>query len=114
MGLKIAYQLKKGNNGIAFDGICISIYFKYFYLPVAPLDAEPDANISGQEQDREDFTTHGQSQTPESQPNQAPKPVTQSTNGQPIPNKFSIPRKRVSKKDVFDRIRLIVEKITCN
>ncbi|GAV52378.1 hypothetical protein ZYGR_0AG03690 [Zygosaccharomyces rouxii] len=113
-GLKIAYQLKKGNNGIAFDGICISIYFKYFYLPVAPLDAEPDANISGQEQDREDFTTHGQSQTPESQPNQAPKPVTQSTNGQPIPNKFSIPRKRVSKKDVFDRIRLIVEKITCN
>lgn len=113
-GLKIAYQLKKGNNGIAFDGICISMYFKYFYLPIAPIDTEPDTALSGQEQEREDVAIHEPSQTPESQFNQTPKSLPQSSNGQLMSNKFSIPRKRVSKKDAFDRIRLIVEKITCN
>lgn len=113
-GLKIAYQLKRGNNGVAFDGICISIYLKYFYLPIAPLDTERESNLNGQDQDQEDTTTQTPSGTPESQLHQAPKPSAQSANGPQASAKFTIPRKRVSKKDAFDRIRLLVEKITCN
>lgn len=34
-GLKLAFQLKKGHSGIAFDSVCLGIYFEYLYYPLA-------------------------------------------------------------------------------
>lgn len=111
-GLKISYQLKKGNNGIAFDGICISIYFKYFYLPIAPANTEQDVLSGGQEQDQYD-NTESQSQTAERHFKAGSLTPSQIAGGSSS-NKYTVPRKRVSKKDVFDKIRVLIEKITCN
>lgn len=110
-GLKVSYQLKKGNNGIAFDGICISIYFKYFYQPMAPAATEQEALANGQEQyDSADL----QLQTGSADTQSKSGSVIPSQPTGPSSNKYTVPRKRVSKKDAFDRIRLLVEKITCN
>lgn len=102
--LKIAFQLKRGNNGIAFDGICLAIFFQYFYLPVkaihiqdtptpaVPLQSEPEQGLKGL----------------------AINSTTVSKAGSPSPTnqKPAAPRKRVSKRDAFDKVRLIAEKIT--
>lgn len=100
--LKIAYQLKRGNNGIAFDGICLAIFFHYFYLPVsATMPAQdissPDLAVQGEK--LKGFTTNS---------------TTVSKAGSPSPTsqKAAVPRKRVSKKDAFDKIRLVADKIT--
>lgn len=110
-GLKIAYQLKKGNNGIAFDGVCLSIYFKFFYLPLSSAiiqeDLAPRDSARESEQDEPGVV---QIQVSDA----AKKKVNNNGALSPTPgnHKPTIPRKRVSKKDAFDRIRLLVEKIT--
>lgn len=103
--LKISYQLKKGNNGIAFDNICLSIFLKYFYLPksdqFSPEDHSSPEQASGkelQQEPKELVIANTTISRPPSQTSSTQKPA--------------IPRKRVSKKDAFDKIRLIVEKIT--
>lgn len=98
--IKIAFQLKKGNNGIAFDGVCLSIYFKYFYLPFASA------------------VSHNETDVPEQDKTLSPPPENAAATGQKPPlvmqnsTKPALPRKRVSKKDAFDRVRTLVDKIT--
>lgn len=100
-GLRYAFQLKKGNNGIAFDNVCISIYFKCFYLPkldkfkkeIASHDETPTSipdNV---------LSTPTKSDTPVSTESKLPT--------SPKPNG---PKKRISKKEAFDRIRSLVDK----
>ncbi|AET39925.1 Hir3p Ecym_5148 [Eremothecium cymbalariae DBVPG len=102
--LSISYQLKKGSSGITFDGICLSIYFKYFYLPWA---AEHE-NIETPTQDAVKFVEIHKATTAdgESTPPQSIQESLKST------SKQVSSRKRVSKKDAFDKISQIVDKIT--
>ncbi|CCE61705.1 hypothetical protein TPHA_0B00330 [Tetrapisispora phaffii CBS 4417] len=93
--LQIAYQLKRGNNGIAFDGTCLSIYFKYFYLPY--LEAHPRTKTSTESQIVQ-FVSHETVKIPSAS----------ATSIQPKQNNS---RKRVSKKDAFETIRTMTEKI---
>ncbi|CCK69112.1 Hir3p KNAG_0B06880 [Huiozyma naganishii CBS 8797] len=99
MGLKLSFQLKKGNNGIAFDLVCLSIYFKYFYLPFLGEKKGTD-NVCG---------SIAEEATPPMMPlptfPDKPTPIN-NTN-----NKAISTRKRVSKKETFDRIKSLVEKI---
>lgn len=86
-----AYQLKKGNNG--YDGICLAIYFKFLYLPFvekkeAAKTATPASNIN----------TEKDAGTGSGHVNTSMKVKGNNT------------RKRVSKKDAFDKIAGIVEK----
>lgn len=100
--LKIAYQLKRGHNGIMFDGICLAIFFQYFYLP---LEATRPAQV---EFSPADVQTSGERQDTAANSSAASKAGSPSPNSQ----KAAVLRKRVSKKDAFDKIRLIVDKIT--
>ncbi|QLQ79989.1 hypothetical protein HG537_0C06380 [Torulaspora globosa] len=103
--LKISYQLKRGNNGIAFDGICLAIFLKFFYLPKCDEFSIDDKSSPEQIQAKELQQEPRQliiSSTTTS------RPSSQASSSQ----KSTIPRKRVSKKDAFDKIRLWVEKIT--
>lgn len=102
--LKISYQLKKGNNGVAFDGICLAIFLKFFYLPKSDEFSSEDKSSPeqiGKELQQEPRQLIISSTT-------SSRPSSQASSSQ----KSAIPRKRVSKKDAFDKIRLIVEKIT--
>lgn len=101
-GLKLAFQLKKGSNGITFDSPCLSLYFKKLYLPLLdeheknkpPTETPSADNLINQ------LIGDGNSKatTPQPQVATTPKPV--------------LNRKRVSKKEAFDRIKVLVEKIT--
>ncbi|CAI1525246.1 hypothetical protein SEUBUCD646_0J03310 [Saccharomyces eubayanus] len=93
-GLKLAFQLKKGHSGIAFDSVCLGIYFEYLYYPLAQQNQSP-AN------DNEENTP-----IPSSAGSIASKGTPDST------SKSSAVKKRVTKKEVFDRIKLLVDKIT--
>ena len=93
--LSIAYQLKKGNNGIAFDGVCISIYFKFFYIPFA--ESLPKDQL---QQDPQLIAVNDTDKQPSSM-------TTIAINN---PKQANI-RKRVSKKDAFDAIRTLTDKI---
>lgn len=93
--LVISYQLKKGVSAIAFDGICLTIYFKYFYLPF--VEAYSDESV--------------QSSSKTVKMSQSDNTALQSE----VPNgkssgKFPSSRKRVSKKDAFDKIAQLVDK----
>ncbi|QLG75089.1 hypothetical protein HG535_0H04160 [Zygotorulaspora mrakii] len=103
-GIKIAYQLKKVNNGIAFDGICLSLFLKFFYMPLAAslLQEEETAKEPKQEVQRSvSFQT--------TDVNTSASGTSLSVQNNPKP---SLPRKRVSKKDAFDKIRMLVDKLT--
>ena len=85
-----ATQLKKGNTG--YDGICLALYFTFIYLPWRTEKDEeskvtesplPDKNVKVQDVDLPDALVKGKATTN---------------------------RKRVSKKDAFDRISQLVEK----
>ena len=100
-GLRYAFQLKKGNNGIAFDNVCISIYFKCFYLPkLEKFDKEMSSNDEILPAIADNvLSTPTKSGTPGSIDSKLP------TSPKP-----SGPKKRISKKETFDRIRNLVEK----
>lgn len=95
----VAYQLKKGHNGITFDTICLSLYFKFFYLPHAA-KMKDEAVIDHDTQHNAPSVEVGEQSTvsTESQSN--------NINANPI---F---KKRVSKKETFDVIKALVSKIT--
>ncbi|AGO10374.1 AaceriABL081Wp [[Ashbya] aceris (nom. inval.)] len=102
--LAISYQLKKGSSGIAFDGICLSIYFKYLYLPWVEEHEAAEATqslVKFVEVNKNTNTTENETALP--QPATEPQKVT---------TKQVSSRKRVSKKDAFDKISQIVDKIT--
>ncbi|AMD20967.1 HEL314Cp [Eremothecium sinecaudum] len=104
--LSIAYQLKKGSSSIAFDGVCLSIFFKYFYLPwtiehVRDDDAQPQQPVK--------FVDNTNS-TPSADPEAIPQ--SKSNNDTKTNTKQVSSRKRVSKKDTFDKVSQIVDKIT--
>lgn len=93
-GLKLAFQLKKGHSGIAFDSVCLGIYFEYLYFPLARQD---------------------QSLTDVNDENNPALPSSGSVTSKSTPDPTSKPsaiKKRVTKKEVFDRVRLLVDKIT--
>ncbi|CAR23025.1 Hir3p [Lachancea thermotolerans CBS 6340] len=86
-----ALQLKKGNNG--YDGICLALYFTFIYLPWASQKEVQD-----------------KSQTSDpNMNNKAIEPTQEPPNGL-VKGKASTNRKRVSKKDAFDKISALVEK----
>lgn len=87
--LSVAYQLKKGS--ISYDAICLAIYFKYFYLPFAESKTLQETE---------------QAKVIEFSENGSPHPSTNVT----TTSKTSSSRKRVSKRDAFDRIAALVEK----
>ncbi|EDO15711.1 hypothetical protein Kpol_1000p22, partial [Vanderwaltozyma polyspora DSM 70294] len=95
--LSTSYQLKKGNNGIAFDGTCLSIYFKYFY--------QPFAETIPKEQSTPELTL-----TIISDPKQGTKGNNSGSNASNV-SKSNALRKRVSKKDAFDAIKALTEKL---
>lgn len=100
-GLRYAFQLKKGNNGIAFDNVCISIYFKCFYLPKLEKfeeDMVPVDEASAPAPDNV-LSTPTKGDTPGSTDSKLP--TSPKANG---------PKKRISKKEAFDRIRNLVDK----
>ena len=102
-GLKYAFQLKKGNNGIAFDSVCLSIYFKKFYLPKLEVENEKKKI---ENQDAPDGAQTARIFTPSN------PPVTPSKTIEPPVSspKQGGQKKRVSKKEAFDRIRALVDK----
>ncbi|CUS24935.1 LAQU0S22e00474g1_1 [Lachancea quebecensis] len=86
-----ALQLKKGNNG--YDGICLALYFTFIYLPWATQkDAEDKSLTSDLSVDNKVIER------------------TQETPNGLAKGKTSTNRKRVSKKDAFDKINALVEK----
>ncbi|SCU83530.1 LAMI_0C03576g1_1 [Lachancea mirantina] len=87
--LASAYHLKKGNN--AYDLICLAIYFKFFYKPFTSNDAL--SSKEGSQAIKLELPT-------------VPAPVSAS----PIKLKTVSARKRVSKKDAFDKIGSLVDK----
>ncbi|EJS43103.1 hir3p [Saccharomyces arboricola H-6] len=93
-GLKLAFQLKKGHSGIAFDGVCLGIYFEYLYYPLA----QRDQSLTNENDESSPAPPSSGSVIPKGTPDSTPKP--------------SVIKKRVTKKEVFDRIRLLVDKIT--
>ncbi|CAI4045405.1 hypothetical protein SUVZ_10G3210 [Saccharomyces uvarum] len=93
-GLKLAFQLKKGHSGIAFDSVCLGIYFEYLYYPLAQQN-QSTANDNNEN-----------TPAPPSAGSTASKGTPDST------SKSSAIKKRVTKKEVFDRIKLLVDKIT--
>lgn len=95
-GLKLAFQLKKGNNGIAFDGVCLSLYFLKFYLPLL---RETESSMD-KTSPNVTHTTVEPSST-----------ISPSTSVPAAAVKTPASRKRVSKKEAFDRIKALVEKI---
>ena len=102
-GLKYAFQLKKGNNGIAFDSVCLSIYFKKFYLPKLAIEKEKEEINNPSGSNNIDTITISSSSNQSSSPSGS------------VESRVSSPKqggqkKRVSKKEVFDRIRALVEK----
>jgi len=100
-GLRYAFQLKKGNNGIAFDNACLSIYFKCFYLP--KLQGEMDKKTEFHIVQR-DISESGV-QVPEKT-----ELVIKADNKMPTSPKQNGVKKRISKKEAFDRIRSLVDK----
>ncbi|SCU78876.1 LADA_0A08262g1_1 [Lachancea dasiensis] len=86
-----ALQLKKGNNG--YDGICLALYFKHIYQPFASskndqIKSTPDPQFE-----------HAKGSVTASEPADTPH------KGKPVTN-----RKKVSKKDAFEKITALVEK----
>lgn len=115
----LAYNLKKGTNSIQFDGVCITIYFKYFYCPFVenkkqstPYPAPIIEGISGPQPENSPSQQLPQSQSQPQLP-RSPSPNTannkEKTAKTPVKNPTSI-RKRVSKRDVFDRVVKLIEK----
>lgn len=108
----LAYNLKKGTNSIQFDGVCITIYFKYFYTPFVEKKKEltptvpPTIEITnGEHKEKSPTQQQQQSNSPSPNLNGAKDKVTK------MPNKVSSSvRKRVSKRDVFDRVLKLIEK----
>lgn len=92
--MKTVYQLKKGTNGIYFDAICISLYLKIFYIPTA--EKIPNAKLSI-------GTSNGNS----AGCFESIK-VEENTDSTPKQNPS---KKKVSKKHIFDKIRLLAERI---
>lgn len=102
-GLKLAYQLKRSSNGITFDGPCLAIYFKIFFLPKlnSKLGVENKNSISVSELNEDNIISN------------SAKSVTvgeKSPVSDTVKNPLS--KKRVSKKEAFDRIKDLIEKIT--
>ncbi|CAI4044060.1 Hir3p SKDI_10G3400 [Saccharomyces kudriavzevii IFO 1802] len=93
-GLKLAFQLKKGHSGIAFDSVCLGIYFEYLYYPLA----HQDQSLTNENDESSPAPPSSGSVTSKNTPDSTSKP--------------SVVKKRVTKKEVFDRIRLLVDKIT--
>ncbi|SCU91845.1 LAFA_0F06194g1_1 [Lachancea sp. 'fantastica'] len=88
-----AVHLKKGNNG--YDGICMALYFTYIYQPFVSQKTEVD---------QKDLTTI--LVTPAKPVESHPEP----TNASNAKSKTVSSRKKVSKKDAFDKISALVEK----
>ncbi|KAK5960234.1 Hir3p PWA37_002730 [Arxiozyma heterogenica] len=101
-GLKLAYQLKRSSNGITFDGPCLAIYFKIFFIPGinAKLDVENKNIVSQSESNEDNIVSNNMKNIIV-----AEKLPTSDT----IKNSSS--KKRVSKKEAFDRIKDLIEKI---
>ncbi|KAG0653851.1 Histone transcription regulator 3 [Monosporozyma unispora] len=98
-GLKLAFQLKRSSNGITFDGPCLAIYFKIFFLPAVK---SKEATIT-------DNLTPLVTSTVSNSPAYMASPSTQRQTSDTSKNISS--RKRVSKKEAFDRVKVITEKV---
>lgn len=98
-GLKLAFQLKRSSNGITFDGPCLAIYFKIFFLPAVK---SKEATIT-------DNLTPLVTSTVSNSPAYMASPSTQRQTSDTSKNISS--RKRVSKKEAFDRVKIITEKV---
>ncbi|CCH61540.1 hypothetical protein TBLA_0E04910 [Henningerozyma blattae CBS 6284] len=91
--LSVVYQLKKGHNGIIFDGICLSLYFKYFYLP----HAETLSSVS------DDGSTHSDTSIT------SQNPLTVQDSNSLFKTSSSV-KKKVTKRETFDKIKTLTEK----
>ncbi|CDO92186.1 unnamed protein product [Kluyveromyces dobzhanskii CBS 2104] len=114
----LAYNLKKGTNSIQFDGVCITIYFKYFYCPFVenkkqltpyPISTPEVSNgIQREKSNSEQPQPQSLTELPRS-----PSPASTTNKDKiaktTIKNPTSV-RKRVSKRDVFDRVIKLIEK----
>ncbi|SCU80649.1 LANO_0B00782g1_1 [Lachancea nothofagi CBS 11611] len=86
-----ALQLKKGNNG--YDGICLALYFTHIYQPWVSAKNEL-------------LKTSSESQI-------EPEKLTENEleiSGTPVKGKTPTNRKKVSKRDAFEKITALVEK----
>ena len=99
-GLKLAYQLKKGSNGVTYDNVCLLLYYKCFYLP----RLAKDPLFADEGVDATDGTSEHLSMSQ--------RPINSETNDITVPPapKPSLIKKRVSRKETFDRIKALVEK----
>lgn len=100
-GLRYAFQLKRGNNGIAFDSACLSLYFKCFYLPKLELEEVRDLESKPINENNFDVSILS-AQISDTSSNTESKLLNS-------PKQNAI-RKRVSKKEAFDRIRSLVDR----
>lgn len=101
----LAYNLKKGTNSIQFDVVCITIYFKFFYSPFVR-DSKTLIKNEFQIVDSSSATQNGTPGPPHSASPASPDFKQTKLMGK---NPSAV-RKRVSKKDVFDRINKLIEK----
>ena len=98
-GLKLSYQLKRSSNGITFDGPCLAIYFKIFFLPAASAKLTVEnKNIIDGSQSNGDNTISNNANIVEKLPL-----------SEAVRNTLS--KKRVSKKEAFDRVKDLTENI---
>lgn len=102
----LAYNLKKGTNSIQFDGVCITIYFKYFYGPFSE-DKKESTPIEINSIELPNVNT--QENSPLKHPSASPVSADGKSQKTVSKNTSNV-RKRVSKKDVFDRIIKLIDK----
>lgn len=98
-GLKLAFQLKKSSNGITFDGPCLAIYFKIFFLPAVP--SKPVNVVESTLQLAPSIITPPPTDTTKAGEQTQPSDTSKTISS----------RKRVSKKEVFDRVKELTEKV---
>lgn len=110
-GLKLAFQLKRSSNGITFDGPCLAIYFKIFFLPAARSKPVPVAENSLQLAPSMITASPTDTAKVGGQPQQPDTAKVGGQSQQVDTSKTISSRKRVSKKEVFDRVKDLTEKV---
>ncbi|SCU91675.1 LAME_0E13410g1_1 [Lachancea meyersii CBS 8951] len=91
-----ALHLKKGNNG--YDGICMALYFTYIYQPFVSQKTDGISSVVEVQIEPRKIVENGQ------------ESVKEFLAGTPLKGKPTTSRKKVSKKDAFDKITALVEK----
>ncbi|CCD27193.1 Hir3p NDAI_0J03010 [Naumovozyma dairenensis CBS 421] len=103
-GIDLSWQLKKGTAGITYDNCCLAIFFNKFFMSLAAEKGIDTLNS-------ETITIQTKEQTQQTEPSPS---VSSTDNQEGLVMKPNQTKKRISKKDVFDKIKILVDVIEKN